>query len=219
MRHKKKFLGLLGGLLAGAAATAWCHWTVSRAGAQTFNTVAEVPRNQVGLVLGCSERGRDGGPNPFFQKRMAAAAALFQAGKVDYLLVSGDNHRVGYDEPADMKQALQALGVPADRIVCDDAGFTTLDSVVRCKEVFQQSAVTIVSQQFHNERAIYLARAHGLEAIGFNAEAVSVQRGFRTYVREVASRLRAVWDVQVWGRKPKFLGPPVEIGRGTRAGA
>ena len=203
--------------MAGAAATAWCHWTVAREGAHTFDTVAEVPRNRVGLVLGCSERGRDGRPNPFFQKRMAAAAALFHAGKVEYLLVSGDNHRVRCDEPSDMKEALQALGVPAERVVCDDAGFTTLDSVVRCKEVFRQSAVTIVSQQFHNERAIYLARAHGLEAIGFNAEAVSVQRGFRTYVREAASRLRAVWDVQVWGRKPKFLGAPVGIGDGTKA--
>jgi SanA protein len=212
MRHKKKLLALLGGLLVGAVTTAWCHWTVSRESAHTYHSVAEVPRNHVGLVLGCSERGRDGGANPFFQKRMQAAADLFHAGKVDYLLVSGDNHRAGYDEPTDMKQALLLLGVPAERIVCDYAGFTTLDSVVRCKEVFQQTAVTIVSQQFHNERAIYLARAHGLEAIGFNADAVSVQRGLRTYVREAASRVKAVWDVHLSGRQPKFLGPPITIG-------
>ncbi len=219
MRHKKKLLVVAGGLLAGVLTTGWCHWLVSREAVRTFNTVAEVPHHRVGLVLGCSEEGRDGGPNPFFQKRMAAAWQLYQAGKIEYLLVSGDNHRAGYDEPTDMKHALVALGVPEDHIVCDYAGFTTLDSVVRCQEVFQQSEVTIVSQQFHNERAIYLARAHGMDAVGFNAESVGMQRGLRTYVREAASRVTAVWDVNIYGRRPKFLGEKVVIGGGTESGA
>jgi SanA protein len=214
MRRKKLLIIAAGGLaLGGMIVTAWCNWVVSSEAARTYGTIAEVPGNRVGLVLGCSQASSRGGENPFFRSRIEAAWKLFEAGKIEYVLVSGDNHRAGYDEPTDMKQALVALGVPPERIVCDYAGFTTLDSVVRCKEVFQQSAITVISQKFHNERAIYIARAHGIDAVGFNAEGVGLKQGFKTYVREAASRVKAVLDVRAIGRKPKFLGEPVAIGK------
>jgi SanA protein len=218
-RHRRKLRVLAGVLLGGAAAMMVCDGIVRRAGVPTYDTVAQAPKNRVGLVLGCGRFVSASRENLFFTNRIEAAWRLFEAGKVEYLLVSGDNHVAGYDEPTDMKLALVALGVPAERIVCDYAGFTTLDSIVRAKEVFGQAAVTIISQKFHNERAIYLARTHGLEAVGFNAEDVGLRRGLKTYVREAASRVKAVWDVNVWRRQPKFLGEPVRIGTATGAGA
>ncbi len=212
MTRRKKWTVAFGTFAVGALVTAWCNWRVSTESLRTFQSLTDLPVNRVGLVLGCSEKGRGGRENLFFKHRMEAARQLFEAGKIEYILVSGDNHRADYDEPTDMKNALVALGVPAERIVCDYAGFTTLDSIVRCKEVFRQTSVTIISQQFHNERAVYIARAHGMDAVGFNAEGVGAGRGLKTYVREAGSRVKAVWDVNIISRKPKFLGEPVIIG-------
>ena len=108
--------------------------------------------------------------------------------------------------------ALVARGIPADRIVCDYAGLTTLDSVVRAQRVFGQDEVTIVSQRFHNERAIYIARAYGVNAIGFNAGRVPVRSAPQTYIREVAARMRAFLDANILRRDPRHLGPQVRIG-------
>jgi SanA protein len=201
-------LAILGGI--GALTFSW--WRVSRCHGLTFNKVAELPHRKVGLVLGCSPRLANGDRNWFFKFRMDAAAELFKSGKVDYLLVSGDNHHRSYDEPTAMKKALLLLGVPESRIFCDYAGLTTLDSVVRAKAVFGQASVTIVSQRFHNERAIYLARAFGLDAIGFNASDIALRYAPRTYLREILSRQRAWLDANIIHRKPRYLGSPVTIG-------
>jgi vancomycin permeability regulator SanA len=142
---------------------------------------------------------------------MDAAAELIQSGKVEYLLVSGDNRFRTYDEPTEMRKALIARGVPAAKIVCDYAGLTTLDSVVRAKAVFGQESVTIVSQRFHNERAIYLARAFGVDAIGYNAADVPLASAPRTYLREILSRQRAWLDANIIRRQPRHLGPQVAI--------
>ncbi len=151
-------------------------------------------------------------PNLFFYFRIEAAAGLFRAGRVNYLIVSGDNSREGYDEPTDMRDALMAAGVPAERIYRDYAGFRTLDSVIRAREIFGQDSITIVSQRFHNERAIFIARAHGIDAVGYNAVNMPQYRGLKTKAREWLARTRTVLDVWVLGTKPKFLGPPVELG-------
>lgn len=160
------------------------------------------------MLLGCSERLSDGRNNLFFQRRIAAAARLFRAGKVDYLLVSGDNSRPGYDEPSDMRRALLAEGVPSSRIVLDYAGFRTLDSVVRAKEVFGLRRFTVISQRFHDLRAVYLARAHGVEAYGYAAADVGGAEGARVRLRELFSRTFALLDVSVFGTRPHFTGPP-----------
>jgi len=167
----------------------------------------ELPTMHVGLVLGCARLTPDGRLNLFFERRIAAAAELFRAGRVQYLLLSGDNSRADYDEPSDMRRALIEAGVPPARLLLDRAGFRTLDSVVRAKEVFGLSKVIVVSQHFHNERAVYLARASGLNAFGFDAQDVGGREGTWMEVREAFSRLCAILDVRVLHTRPRFLGP------------
>lgn len=183
---------------------------------RTFEEVANVPHRKVGLVLGCSRRLSDGSPNPFFVNRMQAAADLFLAGKVDYLLVSGDNRTLRYNETRDMRRALVKLGVPAKNVVCDYAGFRTLDSIIRAGKVFGQASLTIVSQKFHNERAIFIAQHHGIDAIGFNAREVVAPEGFVTHFREPFARVRTILDVYLLDTPPKFLGDRIEIGEAGR---
>jgi SanA protein len=201
-------IAILGAIAA--LTLSWCR--VSRCHGLTYDNVAAIPHRKVGLVLGCSPRLGNGDRNWFFKNRMDAAAELFKKRKVDYLLVSGDNRRRTYDEPTAMKKALVLLGVPDSRIVCDCAGLTTLDSVVRAKAVFGQESVIIVSQRFHNERAIYLARAFGLDAVGYNAPAVAITSAPRTYLREILSRQRAWLDANIIRRQPRYLGPVIPIG-------
>jgi SanA protein len=179
---------------------------------RTYSDVREIPHRHVGLVLGCSKQLSDGRPNLFFRNRMIAAAELYRAGKVDYLLVSGDNHVRAYDEATDMRNALIQSGVPPERIYCDFAGFRTLDSVVRSKEVFGQKEVTIISQEFHNQRAIFIAAHCGLDAIGFNAPEVNAYDSFKTRCREQLAKVSTLVDVLVLRRRPRFLGEKVAIG-------
>jgi SanA protein len=176
-----------------------------------FNTLRSVPHNDVGLVLGTSKYLVKGGLNPYFTNRITAAANLFKIGKIRYILVSGDNGSRYYNEPLQMQQALIAQGVPTEAIVLDYAGFRTLDSVVRCKKVFGQQRVTIISQEFHNERAVYLGREAGLKAIAFNANDISTQKGLKVQLREVLARVKAVLDVYM-ETSPRFLGNPITIG-------
>lgn len=185
-----------------------------RAAAQgrTYSDVSLIPHRRVGVLLGCSRRLANGRTNLFFTRRVTAAATLFKANKIEYIIVSGDNRVAGYDEPTDMKQALVERGVPAERIYCDYAGFRTLDSIVRARAVFGQTAITVVSQEFHNQRAIFIARQEGIDAVGFNAREVTSVGGVRTTLREQLARVKAVLDVHVLGTRPRFLGPRIEIG-------
>ena len=137
----------------------------------TWNDVNAIPVRNVGLLLGA----RPG--NNYFTRRINAAAELYHSGKVKWLLVSGDNSRKNYDESSGMQQALIAKGVPASAIFCDYAGFSTLDSVVRANKVFGENNITIISQEFHNQRAIWLAKQYGIDAIGYNAEDLDQGRG------------------------------------------
>ena len=202
---------LIAAILLGVAMLGFSWWRVARCGILAQDRVEQLPARKVGLVLGCSPKLGDGSPNWFFNNRMEAAAELFRFGKVEYLLVSGDNRFRTYDEPTEMKKALIALGVPGEKIVCDYAGLTTLDSMVRAKAVFGQATVIVVSQRFHNERAIYLARAFGGDAVGFNARDVPLAAAPRTYFREILSRQRAWLDANLIRRQPRHLGPAVAI--------
>ncbi len=176
-----------------------------------YKDVATIPSNKVGLLLGTVKMVRDGTRlNRFYRYRIEAATKLFKAGKIKYILVSGDNSRKGYDEPTDMKEDLIKKGVPEARIFLDYAGFRTLDSVVRCKEIFGQSKVTIISQQFHNERAIFIAQNKGMDAIGFSAKDVTGRSGLKVSLREKLARVKVLLDL-IFGVAPKFLGEKIEI--------
>ena len=135
-----------------------------------YDQVETIPENRVGLLLGTSPKLRGGRPNLYFNYRITAAVELFQAGKISRILVSGDNRRMNYNEPVEMRKALIAHGIPDSVIVMDFAGIRTLDSVIRAKKVFGQDRFTIISQRFHNERALYIAGRNGIEAVGFNAK-------------------------------------------------
>jgi SanA protein len=189
-----------------------CEWWIAKtAEGQCFDEVKSVPEAPVAVVLGTAAHVADGRANLFFLPRMEAAAALFKAGKVKALIVSGDNSTQNYDEPTEMKRVLVQMGVPEAKIVCDYAGFRTLDSVVRAKEVFGQQRIVFVSQRFHNARAIYLARAFGIEAWGLNAADVPVKLSVKTFLREKLACVKAVLDVKVLGTRPKFLGEKVSV--------
>ncbi len=177
-----------------------------------FRAVESVPQSDVGLVLGTGKLTQRGNPNLHFNQRIKAAANLYLAGKVRCLLVSGDNHIAGYDEPTDMRDALIAAGVPADKIICDYAGFRTLDSVVRAKIVFGLSRLTIVTEEFHCPRAVWIAQCHGLDAVAFAAPDVQSRRWtWRVKAREQLARVACALDLYVLHRSPKFSGPKEPI--------
>lgn len=176
-------------------------WVVETTRHQIFDDIATIPTNEVGIVLGTTKHATYG-TNLYFKYRMQAAADLYHAGKIKHILVSGDNHSNSYDEPTDMKNYLIGLGVPAKAITCDFAGFRTLDSIVRCKEIFGVNQVTVISQGFHNQRAVFIANNRGITAVGYNAR--SVYRN--TPPREYLARVAAWLDIFVLNKQPKFLG-------------
>ncbi|MDZ4289174.1 MAG: ElyC/SanA/YdcF family protein [Prosthecobacter sp.] len=184
-------------------------WVKSTAAGRCHTQPETVPAMPAALVLGCSPKLQGGGINLFFTARIQAAAALFKAQKVRALIVSGDNGRHNYDEPTAMQEALIAAGMPGDRIYCDYAGFRTLDSVVRASAIFGQKRFVVVSQHYHNERALFLARQHGLEAVALDARDVPRAIALLTYLREYLARVQAVLDVTLLNTQPKFYGPPV----------
>lgn len=175
-----------------------------------YQSLEAVPYNKVGLLLGTSKYSSTG-KNLFYLGRIKAAVELFDSGKIDYLLISGDNSTKYYNEPKQFREDLIKLGIPSSRIVLDFAGFRTLDSVVRAKEVFQEDKITVISQQFHAERAVFIADAKGIEAIGYCAEDVEGTRGMMVKVRERLARVQMIWDLLI-GTTPKFYGDPIPIG-------
>lgn len=188
---------------------AFTNWRVIRvAKEKDFSSVEEIKKNKVGLLLGTSQFLKGGKENMFFKYRVEAAVKLYNAGKIEFVLVSGDNAQTHYNEPRDLKKALVNRGVPEEKIFLDYAGFRTLDSVIRAQKVFGQNSITIISQKFHNQRAIYLAQKNGIEAIGFNAE--NPEKSSKVYQREYLAKTKAYWD-NLWGVEPKFLGEPVQI--------
>jgi len=170
-----------------------------------FDDVNDVPVQRAGLVFGSSHKlgTRD---NLYFKYRIQAAAELWHAGKVDFLIVSGDNREKYYNEPVTMRKALVKAGVPYDKIVCDYAGLRTLDSVVRANKIFGLSELTLVSQKFQNERAAYIAKANGITVYGYNARDVEGYAARKTEDREVLARVKMWLDVNITNQQPKHLG-------------
>lgn len=177
---------------------------------KTFYDINAVPKNKAGLVLGTSKYVAEGEINLYYKYRIEAAVILFKNKKIDCIIVSGDNSTEYYNEPITFKEDLIKRGIPEDKIFLDYAGFRTLDSVVRVKEIFGQESVTIISQKFHNERAIYLAENHKISAVGFNAEDLKGNIGFKTKLREYLAKTKAYLDIIV-GVHPKFLGEKIEV--------
>ena len=176
---------------------------------QLFSETNAIPQTYTALVLGTSHKVIGGNENLYFKYRIEAAAQLYHAGTVTKILVSGDNGTMQYNEPREMRKALIKLNVPDSCIVLDYAGFRTFDSVVRCKEVFGQDSIIIVSQMFHLQRALFIANRKNLVAYGYIA--VDPGQSVKTHLREYPARVSAFIDCYILQTKPKYLGEKINI--------
>ncbi len=202
---------VLGLIVAGCGLIAAAYFSANWvARDRLFSDLKEMPAMQVALVFGTSDRFQ-GRENLYYRYRIDAAVALWESRKVQTIIVSGDNRSRYYNEPEKMKASLIERGVPSERIVCDYAGLRTLDSVVRAQKIFGAERLVFVSQKFQNERAIFIARAHGIDAYGFNAQDVDRSAGMKTRIREVGARVKMWLDLYWLETEPRHLGDQVPL--------
>ncbi len=175
-----------------------------------YTSTDDIPKCKAALLLGTAKQLSSGRANLYFTYRLDAAENLYNSGKISHIVISGDNSRKDYNEPQDMKDALVIRGISEDKITLDYAGFNTYDSVHRMKKIFGQDRFIIISQQFHNQRAIYIAQSTDLEAYGYNARDLSRRSGIKVKLREKLARVKMFLDIIV-DREPKFLGDTISI--------
>jgi len=155
-----------------------------------YEDLDALPARRAAVVFGAGVRG--GQPTPVLYDRVATAAALYKAGAVDLLLMSGDNRTPYYNEPAVMRRTAIRLGVPASAILLDPAGYSTYDTCRRASEVFNLREVVLVTQRYHLDRAIFTCQALGLDAVGYPADR-RTYRGMTWFqVREWGASLNAL---------------------------
>ena len=187
-------------------------WTSFRSANYCHDAVRDCGSKRVAVVLGCSKYFSSGKPNAYFHGRMKAAAELWKSGKIQGIIVSGDNSDRYYNEPKDMREVLVKLGVPDEKIVSDFAGLRTYDSVVRTVRIFGAKDVIFISQPDHVARAVAIARSIGMNAEGLNAPLPPVTKRtlFTQFLRERAARLAMVIDL-IAHRAPAHLGDRQEL--------
>lgn len=178
---------------------------------QLYSDAAVIPYNRVGLLLGTSKYVRKGVINPYYQYRIDAAVALYDSCKISFILISGDNSTNNYNEPQTMKRDLIARGIPASVIFLDYAGLHTLDSILRCRDIFGIKHITIISQQFHNERALFIANHKKMVAIGYNAKSMEGRDALWMAVREKLSRVKMLYELLINTQPKYFYGQKIEI--------
>lgn len=163
-----------------------CYWWIEKSSAPyLYSNIQAIPKNRVALVLGTAKYLSNNRINPFYSTRIEAAIALYKAGKVEYIIVSGANPSHYYNEPNEMRKDLIRAGIPEKQIQPDYAGLRTLDSILRADKVFGNQSFTVISQPFHNSRAIFLARHKGLDVIAYNArDPIPFKYSIKTRVRE-----------------------------------
>ncbi len=168
-------------------------WVFSLTNGRTYTKISQIPARDVALVLGTSPKTMSGNANPYFTKRMDATATLYHHGKIKKIIVSGEKSK-HYDEPAAMKHFLiYEEGVPENIIIEDPNGLNTHKSILNCKNEYHQNNVIIVSQGYHNLRALFFARNQHMNALGFDARDVYTNSSFyRNQSREFLARVQAV---------------------------
>ncbi|UPZ31377.1 YdcF family protein [Streptomyces sp. LRE541] len=169
-----------------------------------LRTAADVPRTEVAVVFGAGLW--QGEPSPYLAHRLDAAAELYRSGRIQVVLVTGDNSREDYDEPDAMRAYLTQRGVPDGRIVSDYAGFDTWDSCVRAKKIFGVDEAVLISQGFHIRRAVALCQEAGVASYGVGVDAVHDTTWYYGGAREVIAAGKALLDA-VFEPDPLFLGP------------
>lgn len=196
---------------------------VNNAKGKTFSEIDSIKYNKVGLLLGTTPQARiTKNKNYFFIYRLDAAEQLFRAGKIEKILISGDENSLdGVNEPECMRDSLVARGIPASVIVLDGKGYRTINSIVNANKVFGLRSFTIISQEFHNERAIYQAEHLGLDVENlqaYNAKMPKSRRAYITTIREYFARMKMFWDLFISKESEmspntiqSFLGKPIII--------
>lgn len=201
MSQKRILITLGCVIIAIAAVILFCYGIVSsNASGRTYDDPEEIPYHKYGMVLGTSPITRSGLPNYMFQNRIKAAATLYKTGKIDTIIASGgdyqESEKHGCDEPQAIKDSLIKKGVPADRILLDYEGTHTIKSVDNIKNKYSLDTITLISQKYHNERAIYLADRKGLTTIGYNAAASPIMRSrVKNALREYLARVKMMMDI------------------------
>jgi SanA protein len=189
-------------------------WVVKSTEKEVYFDLDKLPNHRIALVLGTSHRTMSGTANPFFEKRIEMAAKLYSLGKIDHFILSGDNRTIYYNEPITMRKALIKKGVPASAITLDFAGFRTLDSVVRSKEIFGQDKITIITQPFHSYRALFISHYYKIDAVAMVAGEPDYDYSVKVRIREYFARTKAVLDLYIFKTEPKFMGEKEELGGG-----
>jgi len=178
-----------------------CHvLVVNNANGRTYDNVVDIPKNEIGLLLGTSPITPQGGHNFYFDNRIKAAADLYHAGKIKKILASGGDYSLtekhGCDEPTAMRDSLVAYGVPDTCIIEHWQGWRTINSIEAVRDLYDFDNITIISQKFHNERALYQADHLGITAIGYNAEPSPVRRNrIKNTIREYFARVKLFLDL------------------------
>ena len=187
------------------------YWVINSTEDKVFSETDQIPSNDVALILGTANKLASGRPNPFFQFRIKTAADLYKSGKVKYFIVSGDNRTKYYNEPIEMKKALTQSGVPDSVITLDYAGLRTLDTIVRCKEIFGQDTITIITQPFHSYRALFISNYYNMNAIAVTA--IDPDPMGKVRVREYFARAKAILDLYVFKTSPRHMGEKEPLNR------
>jgi len=185
---------------------------IVKVGNDMYSSTKEIPQKKAALLLGTAKYMRGGGKNYFYTYRIRAAVALWKAGKVKAIVVSGDNGTKYYDETTTMYDDLVKAGIPAKYVTKDYAGFRTLDSVVRAEAIFDLKDYIIISQKFHLERALFITKAKGQKAIGFMAKDIpGTAAAYKMKAREYLARAKAFLDVYILHTEPKFYGKKEKV--------
>ncbi|WP_354668170.1 SanA/YdcF family protein [Vibrio hepatarius] len=186
------------------------RWVSYQTKDQVYSESEEIGKFDVAVVLGTSKYlGKI--LNDYYINRINAAVSLYRREKVENFLLSGDNAHRSYNEPWTMKRDLLKANIPEEHIFLDYAGFRTLDSIIRAKEIFETDNFLIITQKFHCERALFIANFHHINAKCFAVPGPSSHSGYKVRLREVFARVKAVLDLYIMREKPKFLGPKEPI--------
>jgi SanA protein len=181
-------------------------WVVGTTSGRVYEKQQQLPAHRMALVLGTSHRTIAGAPNPYFEKRMETAAELFNSGKVDHFILSGDNRSRYYNEPMEMRKSLVKKGIPPTAITLDYAGLRTLDSIIRCKQIFGQDKITIITQPFHSYRALFISQYYDIDAVAVVAAEPNFENSVKVRLREYLARTKAVLDLYIFKSSSRYSG-------------
>lgn len=200
-KHKKIILLVAIGVTCVLLVIVVCHCIVVwNASGKTYDNVEAIPYNKVGLLLATSPITPDGAHNFNFDNRIKTADELYKAGKIGYIIASGGDYtqtqKNGCNEPQAILDSLVARGVPANRIILDYEGTTTRNSIYKVRQIFELDSITLISQKYHNERAIFLSEICSIKAVGYNAEPSPIRiNRIKNTLREYLARVKMFWSI------------------------